>query len=812
MAVIENPATQFANLKKADPLLHENPTSVQEAIEIRRVSPGGMFEIGEDKYSKTFDMSDINYSNKSYEEQVIFFDAWTNMINSFGKSYEITAYNKPRSKRNFENNVLYKLQGDEYDDARECYNDLMRGKIIDDKQGIEQKKYLTIILDKKGGVKEAEKAMASFEASATKEYAAFGSHLSPLSGNQRLTLLRDFYLGEDVEECSIEKCIANGRDWRNEICPPDISWSPAQKYAEINGKFCRAMYIDPHSYEDSIEDKFFRALSDLSFESLVTLHVVPIPKKVTQKVLEAKYMGIEEMIRKQQQKRNKNKDFASEISYKLQREKEEIVDMLDAVRKRGQKQFWVGVTIVVCANSLEELDLHTSTVEQICSGSGCNCRLNVYYQQQREGINTALPLGVRNSSFMRAMFTQSVAAFIPFHVMELYDDTMHPFFYGVNKDSKNPVLFSRLNLLNPNGFVFGMSGSGKSMTGSKLEIGSVFLTTDDDIIIIDPQLEYPDQCSSFNGSYINFATYSKNYINMFHCDLDKLEDNYDEICKDKSELAIGNIESLLDDEMSPGIKTIIERCVRAMYSKVLKLPKEKRYIPIMSNFYDEAVRQLENEREKQSLVSREAAEQLVLGAERFISGSLEIFNHQSNVDMNNRLTVFGIKDLPKSVWGNAMSNIMSFITQKVQQNYAIGKRTRIFMDEFHYLTKTRFTKEYTIEAWKTFRKFNAVLTGITQNAIDLLKDPDTTTMVSNSQYTFFLKQDTNDVDVILSAFKNISEAQIQFITSAPAGTGILRFGDVVISIDARIDKDNPIYDVFNTNPNEKAQKMQKQLT
>lgn len=803
MALIESTSIQFQNLKKPDPVWHENPSSVQEAIEIRRVSPGGMFEIGQDKYSKTFDINDINYSNKAYGEQVIFFDQWSKTLNAFSNPSKITIYNKRRSMRTLEEKVMYKKRGDTYDEARECYNDIMRSKIIDDKQGIEQKKYLTVILDKKGGWKEAEKAMISLEANYIKEYAGFGCQLMPLSGDERLNILRDFYQGIDEAGCSIERCIENGSDWRNEICPAIIDWTTSHpKYARIGKKYVRALYIDPHSYGETIEDKFFRELSDLSIESLITLDIVPIPKRVTQKVLESKYMGVESTISKQQQKRNKQKNFSSEISYKVRREKEEIEEMLDAVRKNDQKQFWIGITVVLCADSLEELERYTSTVEQICSGN--SCKLNVYLQLQREGINTALPIGVRNTSFLRAMFTQSAAAFIPFHVMELYDDSSKPFFYGVNKDSKNPIVFSRTKLVNPNGFIFGIPGSGKSMTGSKLEQGSVFLTTDDAIIIIDPQHEYEEICNSYGGTYINFSLDTKHYINMFHCRLKELRENPDEIIKEKSELTIGNIEQLLDNDMPPGIKAIIERCVSSMFHRILRLPEEQQYVPIMSDFYKEAEKQLQIERERDNIISREAAEQLVLGTERFISGMMEIFNHPSNVDINNRIVVFGIKDLPKSIWGMTMSIILSYVTQIVQKNFLNGITTRIYLDEFHYLTKTLYTKEYTIEAWKTFRKFNAVLTGITQNAIDLLKDPDTTTLVSNSQYTMFMKQSPSDVDVILSAFKNISEAQIHFITSAPPGTGILRYGDVVVTMDATIEKTNPLYDLYNTNPEEIA--------
>lgn len=804
MALIENPSVQFQELKKPDPLRFEVAKSTQEAIEIHRISPSGIFQIGQDKYSMTLEMNDINYSNKSYPEQVIFYDSWCGIFNMFGNPFKISLCNKKRSLKTMNEKIFYQKKGDLYDDARECYNDVMRNKILNDRQGIEQKKYLTIIQNKNGGVQEAEKAMASLEAGYTKEYAEFGCRLIPLSGNERLTLLRGYYRG-DEKTCSIERCIESGTDWRNEVCADNIDWTNLHpSYIKLENRYVRTLYIDPHSYGDTLEDKFFRELASVSAESIVTLDVVPIPKSVTQRLLESRYMGIEEKIRKQQDKRNKQKAFSSDISYKVRREKEEIEEMLDAVRQNGQKQFWVGVSIAVFAETLDELEQYTSTVEQICSGN--NCKLKTYMNMQREGLNTVLPIGVRNSSNMRAMFTQSAAGFIPFHVMELFDDSFQPFFYGVNKDSKNPIVFSRKSLDNPNGFIFGISGSGKTMTCSKFEMGSVFLTTEEDIIAIDPQLEYRDVCSSFNGSYINFGPETQEYMNMFHCDLDKLRTTPDVIIKEKITLTHSVIEQLLDGDMPPGIKTIVERCVRSMYERILSLPFEKQYVPIMTDFYEEAKKQLEIERQLENKVSINAAEQLALAAERFMSGPMEIFNHQSNIDMNNRVVCFGIKNLDESQWAMAMCIILSFISIKVHENFAKGVTTWIYIDECHYMTAKKISKEYLVTAWKTFRKFGAILTGLTQNAIDLLKDPDTTTIVSNSLYTVFMKQSENDIESILKSFNNISEAQVKFLTGAAKGTGVLRYGDIVMAMDARIDKNNPIYDVFNTNPYEKQQR------
>ena len=797
MVLIETPDMKMNALKKEDALWKEQAVSTQDTLEIRKVSPAGIFEIGQQRYSKTLEIKDVNYSSMGYSEQVLFLDSWNHVIDSFKHPFKLTLFNQRRNMAKMQRNILYPLKGDAFDDARECYNDIMKQKILTGEHGVEQHKYITLTLDKNGEYSEVDKAFSALENGVTKEFGSLGSVLSPLSGEERLQILHDFYRpGREEEAIHIEQLIENGLDWKNEVIDETIDFQPKQ--IVFPSWYARGLYIEPNSYGGELEDDFLVELASLSVCSVFSVDYVPVDKGLTKKVIEAKYMSIEHKISKQAEKRVKNKNFVSEPSYRLRAEKEEIEEMLEDVRKQGQRFFWVGVTMIITADSLEELDLLTTTVEQACSRG--NCKAYIAVNKQRECLNTALPIGVRNFAPMRAMFTQSAAAFIPFTTMELMDERS-PFYYGVNKFSKNPILFHRKWLMNPNGFIFGKSGSGKSFTGGKMEIGSVYLTTEDDIIILDPQNEYEDTCNAFCGTYINLSSV---HINPLHCELEDFTGTrLKELIKEKSELMNAVAEHSMEGESMKGIKTIVDRCTKRMYEKIAALPEEQRYIPIMEHFYQAVQEEQEVERKKGNVNTADAAENLALSIERFVTGSLEFFNHQTNINMENRMVVFGIKDLGESLWGISMAIILSFITRRINQNYIQGKTTWFYMDECHYMTKKPHTKLYMIESWKTLRKFRTILTGLTQNASDLLKDTDTTTLVSNSEYTLFMKQSEKDISSILTAFENISEAQLTFLKTATAGTGVIRFGDIVIRMDNHIEKTNPIYDVFNTNPYEK---------
>lgn len=784
----------FMDLKKADRLAVENPKSTQETIEIRKAAPNGIFQVGNEKWSKSYRLMDVNYTTRTYEEQLGFFYDWCKTINSFDVEVKITVFNENRNMEEIREKILYRYQKDEYDWLRAAYNDIIESKIVDGKKGICQEKFVTITVERKDY--EAAKAyLASLEASFINNFAALTAVLIPLDADKRMEVLYKFYhMGKENDfDIRLEREIACGRDWKDLLANTVMDFDSFSDSFRMDGKVGSIMYLKPSSYPTSLSDTFFTELTGLPLPSIYSVDYKPIPQDVAIKTLEEKLMGVEGTIVKQQEKRNRNRAFSSDISYKVRREKEELEKMLDELRDNDQKMFWVGVSMGILADTEEELEEHITAVSQVAEKATCS--IGSYYLQQREALNTVLPIGGRYVEQMRALFTSAAGALIPFNTVEM-QMMEQPFYYGINQVSKEPIWANRKLLVNGNGFVFAVPGGGKSFTGSKMEAGSVFLNTKDDIIFVDPTLEYFDVAEAYGGEVINLATYTNNYLNPLEVDLQTLnaEDTEGQI-RAKCVFMLGICEQAMDGEIRPEYKSIIDRCVRNIYLRLARQDISERRQLLMSDFIEELHRQKEPEARKIELVM-----------EIFVEGSLNIFNHETNINIENRVLVYGLRDLDGDLSGLAMMVMLENIRQRIIRNFKIGRATWLYVDEFHVLIGKPFSRNYFIALWKEVRKLGGLCTGITQNVVEVLKDPMTSTLVSNSEYTVLLKQAGPDAAALKTAFDNISDAQIKYATNAEPGTGLIRFGSIIIPFDNRIAKNNPVYDVYNTNLHEKVAK------
>ena len=791
----EKQRKQFYQLKDAAPLMNMNPESVQETIEIRRVAPDGIFEVGDNLYSKSYLINDMNYVTKTYEEQVSFFGGWCRLLNAIDANlFEITVFNKKRDMSILKNSILYQHKGDGFDAKRDCYNDIIEKKIIDGKQGIEQVKIFTITI-KRLNYEDAKVSLRSIEANLLREFATLGAILEPLNANQRFELLYNFYRIGDESNYSMDfsEYINTGRDWRNDLSCAYLNFNEDPGYFRSERMYGKVMCIEPNTWpDDDLSDEFFEQLVNVNQTSIFTISYVPINKSATKNVLENTYMSIQEKIRKQQQKRNRNHDFSSEISYSVQRQNDDVKEMIDEVRDNGQKMFWVSMNMVLIADTLEKLDENTDSINLIVENYGCST--NEYLYRQKEALNSTLPIGVRNVDVMRNMFTRMCGIFIPFKTMEM-QQKKNPMYYGTNKESGEVILCNRKNLVNGNGFVFGVTGGGKSFTGAKLEMGSVFLNTSDDIIVLDPTHEYRDFCDSFGGTFIEMSAESPHHINPFHCDVKKLsEKNIRSYIAQKSQIMCGICEHAMEEDFNSRHRSIVDRSVKKLFYDILNCPVDKRVVPIMTDFYAML----------QSMPEVEARD-LILSLEIFVDGSMDIFNHPTNVNPDNRVVVYGIRDIGEELESVAMLITLENIRQRIIRNAQSGKSTWLYVDEFHVLMNKKYSRAYLISLWKKVRKLGGLCTGITQNLSDVVKDKETHKLISNSEYTMFLRMGPGDDKIILDTFEGkISREHIKYIDNASPGTGIIRFGNIVIPLDNTIEKSNPIYSIFNTNFYEKS--------
>ena len=770
----------FTELKKAGEPLYKTPKSIQETIEIMKVAENGIFEVARNRYSKCYRFMDINYTTTNEEEQTDIFERYCKFLNSLDCNFKITVNNKNKDMHNLREVILLQYQYDGYDKFRKIYNDIIEDKIREGRQGIEQERYLTLTIERKN-FEEAKAQFATLEATIHKAFGELGTRIVPLTGNERLKVLHDFYhLGdEDGFDFDLKHAKKVGSDFRSDLCNGMLKYFP--DHIEDEGKYVRAMFIK--KYPSSLSDHFLNEITSLPVHSITSIDVVPIPKDLTTKTLQKKYLGIESDIIKQQRVRNKNNDFSSEISYAKRAEKKEIEEIMDDVRENDQCLFYVAVTFIIVAESREELESVTETVETI--GKRNSVTIDTHYLKQREALNTALPIGVRQVETMRTMLTQSLAALMPFNVQELNDKGGN--YYGINQISKNINVGDRKKLINGNGFIFGVPGSGKSFF-AKQEMGNVFLNTKDDVIVIDPMNEYFDIAATFGGAVVNLSAYTNNYVNPLEADIANMnERGIRDVIADKSEFMLSLCDQLLGNALNQKHHSIIDRCIRELYMRAWKA----KHVPVMTDFYQILKAQQEME-----------AQELALSLELFVEGSLNIFNHHTNVDVDNRFTVYGIQDLGSQLAPVAMLVMMEAIQQRIIDNGKRGRATWLYIDECHVLLGSDYSATYLQQLWKKVRKQGGLCTGITQNVVDLLQNYIAMTLLSNSEFVALLKQANVD-SAKLAEVIGVSDAQLRFVSNSPSGTGLLKCGSVVIPFDNQISKDSELYKLYNTNIHEK---------
>jgi ComB4 competence protein len=772
---------QLKALKKAGEPLYKTPKSVQETVEILKIAKNGIFEVRPNHFSKTYLFTDINYVTTTQEEQMSIFERYCRLLNSLDVEFKITINNKNKNMEQLRKEVLFADKGDGFDGYRAIYNKIISERIVEGKQGIEQQRYLTVTVERKN-FEEAKACFNTLEVNLMQLFREIGSGLIPLDAKERLRILHDYYrLGEEQEfDFDFDAYVKRNADFRNDICNSELKFGP--DFIEDEHKAARVLFVK--KYPTGLTDRFLNEITSLPAHTMVSIDVVPVPKDVTTAILRKKYLGIESDIIRQQQVRNKHNDFSSDISYTKRKDKQDMEAIMDDVRDNDQCFFLTAVSILITAENKEKLDSLTETVTTIGKRNGC--QIAKYSLLQREALNTVLPIGIRQVENMRGLLTQSLAVLMPFTVQEL--DYAHGFYYGINQVSKNINMGNRKKLINGNGFIFGVPGSGKSFF-AKQEMGSVFLNTDDDVIVIDPQNEYFQIAKTFGGAVVNLSSYTENHINPL--DVPREATDVNGIIADKGEFMLGICEQCMGESLNARQKSIIDRCIRILYLNLYH--NKDADMPTMTDFYNLLLVQKEDE-----------AKDLALSLELFIYGSLNIFTHQTNVDIDNRFLVYGIADLGKELAAISMLVMMENISARIERNAKAGRATWLFVDEFHVLLDREYSAKYLQSLWKKVRKQGGLCTGITQNVVDLLQNYTATTMLANSEFVALLKQAPTDSQKLAKVI-DISEAQLKYVVNSPSGMGLIKHGSIVVPFDNRIDHDNDLYKLFSTNLQEKIE-------
>ena len=764
-------------IQSTDKEKYKVPKKVQDVIPIKRIWPDGIFQVGS-KFVKSWKFADINYLVASREDKESMFLTYSELLNSLdsGATTKITINNHRMKKADFEESVLMPLKCDGLDDYRREYNQMLLDKAMD-ANGITQEKYITVTVAKKN-IEDARAYFARTGAELSQHLTALGSRCIEMTAVDRLRALHDFYRSgeENAFAFNLKDNMRKGHCFRDYICPDSI-----EKHADflkLGEKYARVLYLK--DYASYIKDSMVAELTDMNRNMMLSIDVIPVPTDEAVREVENRLLGVETNITNWQRKQNQNNNFSAVVPYDMELQRKESKEFLDDLTTRDQRMMFAVITMVITADSKEQLDTDTETI--LTTARKHMCQMAVLKYQQLDGLNTVLPIGTRRINAFRTLTTESLAVFIPFKVQEIMDKG--GIYFGENAISHNLIMCNKENLLNQSAFVLGVPGSGKSFSVKEL-IAFLILNTEDDILICDPEGECAPLIEAMGdiGSVIRVSAGGRDRLNAMYM-VDGYGENNPIVVK--SEFIMSLIEQIDKEGVGPQHKSIIDRCIANVYRNAY----ETGTTPTLCALREMLLEQPEPE-----------AKQIALSLELYTTGSLDIFGHQSNVDLDKRVVVFDIHGLGAQLKPTGLLVITDTMLNRVTLNWKKGKRTHVFIDEFHVVFENEFSAQFFNSAWRQFRKRNAYPTAITQNVEYLLDSVQASTMLSNSEFIVMLNQAASDRGQ-LAKLLNISNEQMSYITNADPGCGLIKYGGSLVPFVNRFPKDTKLYQLMTTKPGE----------
>lgn len=751
------------------------PRRVQDVIPIRRIWSDGIFLVG-NRYAKTFKFTDINYMVASQESQKNLFLTYAALINSLDCSAttKITLNNHHLNRKNFESTVLMKLRGDDLDGYRQEYNEVIMEKGTGG-SGIVQEKYVTVSVCKKS-IEDARAYFTRSGAELTARFSALGARVTELDAPEKLRLLHDFYRSDEEVyfRFDMQDMMRKGHDFRDYICPDSVE--KHSDYLMLGGKYARVIYLK--DYASFISDQLVTKLTDQSRSMMLSIDIIPVATDEAVREVERKMLGVETNITNWQRRQNANNNFSAIVPYDMEQQRRETKEYMTDLTSRDQRMMLSVLTIVHLADTKAELDADTDALLKVAADH--MCQMAVLRYQQLDGLNTALPIGTRKIDTFRTLTTESLAVFMPFKVQEIQEPG--GIYFGENAISHNLILCNMKNLLNQSMMLLGIPGSGKSFF-AKLLIVAIALSTKDDIIILDPEGEYTPLVKALGGSVMCFAVGGSDWLNAM-----AMEEGYGEgsPVAFKSQFIMSLLKQIDPDGIRAHHKSIIDRCV----ALVLQDQKKTGKVPTLCTLREKLLEQPEQE-----------ARDLALTMELYTSGSLNIFAHETNVDTKNRIQSYDIHDLGEELKQPGFVTITDAMINRVNYNWAHGKKTHIFVDEFHIAYENEYSGNFFTSAWRQFRKRNAAPCAITQNVEYMLDSVQASTMVSNSEFVVMLNQAESDQER-LSKLLNISPEQMSYVNGSEAGCGLMRYGSALVPFVNRFPANTELYKLITTKPGE----------
>ena len=768
------------NIFKQDREGFEMPKGVQDIIPIKKIYDDGVFEVGRNKFSKTYKFEDINYYVASREDKEAMFLEYSEILNSFdsGATTKITINNRKINRADFEKRVLIENRGDCLDEYRDEYNQMLVKNATGANSFI-QEKYVTISINKKN-IEEARNYFKRAGNDLISGFARLGASCVELGMRERLKILFDFYRAGEEEyfHFDLKDHMCKGHDFRDYICPD--FYENEKDYFKLGERFGRVLFL--RDYAAYIKDSMVSDLTEMNRNLMLSIDIIPVPTDEAVREVESRLLGVETNITNWQRKQNQNNNFSAVIPYDMEQQRKESKEFLNDLTTRDQRMMFAILTIVHIADTKEQLDNDTEAL--LTTSRQHLCQLSVLKYQQLEALKTVLPVGARKIDAFRTLTTESLAVFMPFRVQEVYDK--NGIYYGQNVISKNMIIADRKQLLNGNSFILGVSGSGKSFA-AKNEITNLVLSSDADIIVIDPEREYAPLVTAMGGEVIEISATSPNHINAMDMGRDYSETDP---VVEKSQFIQSLCEQIIaGHRFAKGQQSIIDRCTENIYRPYQKAGY-KGTPPTLSDFRDELLKQPEPE-----------AISLALELELFTRGTLNTFAKQTNVNTDNRLICYDILELGEQLRAIGMLVILDNILNRITANRRKGRKTFIFIDEIYLLFMHEYSAQFLFKLWKRVRKYGAYCTGITQNVEDLLQSHTARAMLSNSEFIIMLNQAATD-QIELAKLLSISDQQLSFIKNVDAGHGLIKVGSALVPFENNFPKNSKLYRLMTTKPGE----------
>ena len=772
---------ELQNRYKKDP---EIPLTAQDSIPFQRMFPDGICRVTDNYYTKTIQFQDINYQLAQQEDQTAIFEEWCSFLNFFDSSirFELSFMNMATDAADFEKMIRIPFKRDRFNQIRQEFSSMLRRQLAQGNNGLTKTKYLTFGIEA-DSMKQAKPRLQHVEIDLLNNFRRLGVRAKSLTGKERLHLMHSmFHMGggdNDRFYFDWKWLVESGMSVKDFIAPTCFAF-PTSRIFQMGGLYGSMSYLQITASD--LSDQMLKDFLEMESSQIVTMHIQSVDQTAAIKQIKHKITELDRSKIEEQKKAVRSGYDMDIIPSDLATYGKDAKALLKELQSQNERMFLL--TFLVMNTGKTEQELETNVFQAVSIAQKYNCNLRRLDYQQEQGLMSSLPLAQNLVPIQRSLTTSSTAIFVPFTTQELFQSGRGTIYYGLNALSNNLIMVDRKRLKNPNGLILGTPGAGKSFS-AKREITNAFLVTDDDIIVCDPEAEYTALVQKLEGQVIRISPTSTQYINPMDINANYSEEDNPIALKadfvlSLCELIVGGKEGL-----QPVEKTVIDRCVHQIYQKYFEDPRPEN-MPVLQDLYEALLTQEEKE-----------AKHVATALEIYVTGSLNLFNHRTNVDVQNRFVCYDIKELGKQLKKIGMLVVQDQVWGRVTTNRNAGKATRYYMDEFHLLLKEEQTAAYSVEIWKRFRKWGGIPTGITQNVKDLLASREVENIFENSDFIIMLNQAPGDRQILANQL-NISTHQLSYVTQSGEGEGLLFYGNVILPFIDHFPTDLELYRIMTT--------------